>query len=127
MSTPKPEAAIGIDLGTTYSVIAYVNDVGRPETIPNREGDLLTPSVVLFDGDDVIVGKEAAKARATEMENIADCPKRQIGQQVYDKVLGDRRYPPRGPSRLDPQKTEIDAARVVGPFEQGGDYRASVL
>ena len=58
MSTHDSKTSIGIDLGTTYSVIAYVNDVGRPETIPNREGDLLTPSVVLFDGDEVIVGRE---------------------------------------------------------------------
>ena len=94
MSDEKQIPAVGIDLGTTYSVIARVNDVGRPETIPNAEGDLLTPSVVLFDGDHVIVGREAAKARAIELENVADCPKRQIGNQVYDKVFGDRRYPP---------------------------------
>ena len=66
MGDTKKIPSIGIDLGTTYSVIAYINDVGRPETIPNAEGDLLTPSVVLFDEDDVIVGREAAKARATE-------------------------------------------------------------
>ena len=60
--------AVGIDLGTTYSVIAHVNDVGRPETIPNAEGELLTPSVILFDGDEVIVGREAVKARTTEIE-----------------------------------------------------------
>lgn len=113
-----PKTSIGIDLGTTYSVIAHVNDVGRPETIPNAEGDLLTPSVVLFDGDEVIVGKEAAKARATELDNIADCPKRQIGQQVYDKELGGRRYPPEALQAWILHKLKIDAARVVGNFER---------
>jgi len=51
--------AVGIDLGTTFSVIAHLDGTGRPSTIPNAEGDLLTPSVVLFDGENVVVGKEA--------------------------------------------------------------------
>jgi molecular chaperone DnaK len=118
MSAEKQIPAVGVDLGTTYSVIAHVNDVGRPETIPNSEGDLLTPSVVLFDGDEVIVGREAAKAKATELENIADCPKRQIGNQVYDKVFGDRRYPPEALQGWIVNKLKRDAARVAGEFQQ---------
>ena len=117
MSDTK-KLAVGIDLGTTYSVIAHVNDVGRPETIPNAEGDLLTPSVVLFDGDDVIVGREAIKARTNELENVADCPKRQMGNQVYDKVFGDRRYPPEALQGWILNKLKKDAARVAGNFNQ---------
>ena len=109
---------VGIDLGTTYSVIALVNETGRPETIPNAEGDLLTPSVVLFDGDEVIVGKEAAKARATELENVADCPKRQIGSRVYDKVIGGRRYPPEALQGWVLAKLKQDASRAIGPVEK---------
>ena len=116
--TKKKKPAIGIDLGTTYSVIAHVNDVGRPETIPNSEGDLLTPSVVLFDGDEIVVGREAIKARTTEMENVADCPKRQMGNQVYDKVFGDRRYPPEALQGWIVNKLKKDAARVAGKFNQ---------
>jgi molecular chaperone DnaK len=116
MSDEK-QPAIGIDLGTTYSVISQVNDVGRPETIPNSEGDLLTPSVILFDGEEVIVGREAIKARATEIENVADCPKRQIGSQVYDKVFGDRRYPPEALQGWILNKLKKDATRVVGDFD----------
>ena len=41
--------AIGIDLGTTYLAVAYVDAHGRPESIRNTVGDLLTPSVVLFE------------------------------------------------------------------------------
>lgn len=115
--TDDAQPAVGIDLGTTFSVISYVNDSGRPETIPNAEGDLLTPSVVLFDGEDVIVGREAAKAKATELENVADCPKRQIGHQVYDKVFGDRRYPPEALQGWILNKLKRDAARVVGGFD----------
>ncbi|MEL7498019.1 MAG: Hsp70 family protein [Planctomycetota bacterium] len=118
MSENNKVPAVGIDLGTTFSVIAYINDVGRPETIPNAEGDLLTPSVILFDGEEVIVGREAAKARASELENIADCPKRQIGNQVYDKVFGDRRYPPEALQGWILNKLKDDAARVTGPFDR---------
>lgn len=113
----QPTTSIGIDLGTTYSVMAHVNDSGRPETIPNAEGDLLTPSVVLFDDTDVIVGKEAAKARATELENVADCPKRQIGQQLYSKKFGDRQYPPEALQGWILNKLKHDATRVVGSFD----------
>lgn len=118
MSDTKNKPAVGIDLGTTYSVIAHVNDVGRSETIPNSEGDLLTPSVILFDGDEVIVGREAVKARSTELENVADCPKRQIGNQVYDKVFGDRRYPPEALQGWILNKLKSDASRVAGQFNQ---------
>ncbi|MDA7924815.1 Hsp70 family protein [Mariniblastus sp.] len=118
MNDTPIKPAVGIDLGTTFSVIAHVNDVGRPETIPNAEGDLLTPSVILFDEDEVIVGREAAKARATELEKIADCPKRQIGNQVYDKVFGDRRYPPEALQGWILNKLKRDAARVAGNFEE---------
>ena len=98
-------------------MIAYVNETGRPETIPNFEGDLLTPSVVLFDDEEVIVGREAAKARATELEKVADCPKRQIGNQVYDKMFGDRRYPPEALQGWILNKLKRDAARVAGEFQ----------
>ena len=53
--------AVGIDLGTTYSCIAYLNEHGQPVTLPNQEGELSTPSVVLFDGDEVVVGTEALR------------------------------------------------------------------
>lgn len=118
MSDEKQKPAVGIDLGTTYSVIAHVNDVGKPETIPNAEGDLLTPSVVLFDDDEVIVGREAAKAMATELEHVANCPKRQIGNKVYDKMFGDRRYPPEALQGWILNKLKQDASRVAGEFNQ---------
>jgi len=50
---------VGIDLGTTFSVIAHVNEYGHPEIIPNAESDRLTPSVIEFVADSVIVGKIA--------------------------------------------------------------------
>ena len=57
----KQAAVVGIDLGTTYSLVAHVDASGRPATVINSEGDLTTPSVVFFDRQGVIVGKEADK------------------------------------------------------------------
>ena len=53
----------GIDLGTTYSCISRVDDTARAEVIKNNDGDNITPSVVAFEGDNVIVGADA-KAEA---------------------------------------------------------------
>ncbi len=55
----KNAPLLGIDLGTTRSVVAFVDADGKPETIRNREGDLTTPSVVLFEENQLTVGKEA--------------------------------------------------------------------
>ncbi|MGH7136886.1 MAG: hypothetical protein ACREHD_14195, partial [Pirellulales bacterium] len=46
---------------------------GRPASIPNTEGDLLTPSVVLFDDDGVVVGKQAVAAASLEPDKVATC------------------------------------------------------
>src|SRR5438105_2908901 len=53
-TTPAPAGAavgLGIDLGTTCSVVAHLDAHHRPVSIPNAAGDLLTPSVVLFKED----------------------------------------------------------------------------
>ena len=51
--------AVGIDLGTTHSAIAIVNKHGVPEVLPNAEGDRITPSAILFDDGDIIIGNYA--------------------------------------------------------------------
>ena len=78
-------APVGIDLGTTFSVVAYLDPTGRPCTIPNAEGDLITPSVVLFDGSSTVVGKEAVKAASMEPDRIAAFAKRDMGSMFYSK------------------------------------------
>ena len=54
---------IGIDLGTTYSAMARLDENGTPLIVENGEGEHLTPSIVEFTGKkSIIVGKEAKKA-----------------------------------------------------------------
>lgn len=50
--------AVGIDFGTTNSLVAIARD-GDVEVVPNERGDRLTPSVVSFDGDDILIGRSA--------------------------------------------------------------------
>ncbi len=75
----------GIDLGTTYSCIARVNEVGRPEVISNSDGQMTTPSVVLFSGPDSYqVGMEAKNQRQIEGSKVCELVKRRMGQSKAD-------------------------------------------
>ncbi|MBW1989889.1 MAG: Hsp70 family protein [Deltaproteobacteria bacterium] len=73
----------GIDLGTTYSAIAYVNDFGVPKIVPNAEGHRSTPSVICFDGDQVIVGAKAVERSTAYPEDTVRFVKRYVGQPGY--------------------------------------------
>ena len=89
-----PPRAVGIDLGTTNSAAAMVNDSGRTEMIPNEEGDLLTPSIVLFGDREVIVGKQARNAAQAEPDLVAQWVKRDMGAPVYSHPIHGRFLPP---------------------------------
>lgn len=75
--------AIGIDLGTTYSAMSYVGSSGIPEIIRNREGERITPSVVLFDGEDVVVGSLAKRQAAAFPLDVVQFIKRQMGNAHF--------------------------------------------
>lgn len=111
----ETQPAIGIDLGTTFSVICKLDDLGRPQTLINGEGDKITPSVVFFEGDNnIVVGKEAVKALATDAEAVAECAKRDLGSRFFHKPLGGRRYPPEAIQAWVLNKLRVDAERQIG-------------
>ena len=110
--------AVGIDLGTTFSAVAYLDDLGRPVTLQNGEGDKVTPSVLLFEGNDVIVGKEAVKAFATDYAAIAECAKRELGYRMFGKQLGGRQYPPEALEAWILNKLRMDAQAQIGQFDK---------
>jgi len=91
MTNPK---AVGIDLGTTNSAIAWVDESGRSAMVRNAEGDLLTPSVVLFDDAEVVVGKEARNATTVHPEQVAEWVKRDMGSPVYGRPIRGEYLPP---------------------------------
>ncbi|AAF09718.1 molecular chaperone DnaK [Deinococcus radiodurans] len=76
--------AVGIDLGTTNSVIA-VMEGGRPEVIVNAEGGRTTPSVVAYKGDEILVGQIARRQAALNPAATLFEVKRFIGRR-WDEV-----------------------------------------
>lgn len=76
----------GIDLGTTYSCIAYLNQYGNADVLKNSEGEHTTPSVVFFESkENVVVGKEAKATVELEPDKTVQFIKRKIGKD-NDKV-----------------------------------------
>ena len=70
----------GIDLGTTYSCIARIDETGHPVVVNNREGDQITPSVVmLMDADMVEVGKSAKGQMQLEPDLVCELVKQNMG------------------------------------------------
>jgi molecular chaperone DnaK len=72
---------IGIDLGTTNSVVAFL-EANKPEVIPNVEGSNVTPSVVLYrSGDEIIVGELAKRQVVTNPKQTVSSVKRLMGRR----------------------------------------------
>jgi molecular chaperone DnaK len=109
---------VGIDLGTTFSVIAHLDPAGRPWTIPNSEGDLITPSAVFFDGNNVVVGKEAIKAAVAAPEDVAQFMKREMGCRAYGKPIHGEHLPPEVIQSFILDKLRRDATLKLGEFRK---------
>lgn len=113
-STPKKPQAVGIDLGTTYSAIAYVDDRDEPHTIINSEGDLTTPSAALIEDDEVTIGKLALKAQVTLPDNVATFAKREIGKPVMEHPINGRKVAPEVIESLILGRLKRDAETKLG-------------
>jgi len=84
---------VGIDLGTTNSLVAYVRD-GRPEVIRDATGDALVPSVVnVAEDGSVVVGREAEKRLLTDARRTAYSVKRFMGKGLDDVKEETARFP----------------------------------
>jgi molecular chaperone DnaK len=110
--------AVGIDLGTTYSVISHLNEAGEPVTIPNQEGELATPSVVLFDGDRPIVGTEALRNSIRFPDRVVENSKRFIGDVGKRWWINSRPYSPVDVATLILKKLVSAAQEKVGQISQ---------
>jgi molecular chaperone DnaK len=114
----NPQPPVGIDLGTTYSVVAYLDDMGRPSTVVNALGDILTPSAVAFDEEGVIVGKEAVKGSVFAPDLFADCFKRDMGRPNFRHAVRGKEVPPEVLNGFLLQRLKDDAQRRLGPIRQ---------
>ena len=117
MSTAQSHA-VGIDLGTTYSCLAYLNEHGEPITLANQEGELATPSVIFFDGDQVIVGTEALRNAIVRPDRVVANSKRHIGDPAHRWTIGETSYTPVDIAAYVLKKLLDAAKEQIGPVDR---------
>ncbi|MBM3462233.1 MAG: Fe-S protein assembly chaperone HscA [Armatimonadetes bacterium] len=100
---------IGIDLGTTNSLVAYMHR-GEPRVIPDRQGRVLLPSVVSFGPQGPLVGHEARALLTTNAENTAYSVKRFMGRGLQDLHEELHFFP----FQVNPESPEVVRLRVGG-------------
>ncbi len=106
-------SCIGIDLGTTHSLVSVFRD-GKPVLLPNAHGAVLTPSVVgVLPNGEIVVGQTAKEFRVTDPESCAWCFKRYMGQDRRIK-LGKREFTPHELSSLVLRSLKEDASSTLG-------------
>lgn len=116
---------LGIDLGTTYSAVAAVDASGRVRVLPNRLGELTTPSCVSFLGPtDVLVGSAAKDRRATDPDDTVALIKRHMGTDYPLEFYGVTHAPESVSSIL--LRSVVDDARAALGACPGEPVRAVV-
>src|SRR5277367_2354891 len=110
---------VGIDLGTTFSAIATLDDHGRPVTVPNRDNDMLTPSaVLLLDDGTVVVGQSAVDVSLEQPDRVASMIKRRMGEVDFGRPVAGRMYRPETLSAIILRKLVQDAELRMGPIQK---------
>jgi molecular chaperone DnaK len=106
--------AVGIDLGTTNSVVA-VMEGGEPTVIPNAEGSRTTPSVVaLSKTGEVLVGEVAKRQAVTNPERTVRSVKRHMGDRSWRFRADGKEFSPQEISAFILQKLKRDAEAYLG-------------
>jgi len=104
----------GIDLGTTYSSIAYVDEYGKPVIIPNAENQRITPSVVFFDGSEIVVGDVAKESAKLYPNEVVSFIKRSMGEANFLYEYDGKSYRPEEISSYILRKVAQDAEQTIG-------------
>ena len=99
----------GIDLGTTYSAIAYVDEHGKAVVVPNQESERITPSVVLFDSENIIVGNTAKESARVEPHRVVSRIKQHMGDPNFVFHYEGKSYGPEDISSFILRKIKGDA------------------
>ena len=111
---------IGIDLGTTYSCMAYLNENGALEVIKNFEGSNTTPSIVFFESEtNVVVGEQARSGALFNPENIVERIKSLMEDKHYTVEKFGTEYSPSAISSLILRKLKADAENALGEEIEG--------
>jgi molecular chaperone DnaK len=108
---------VGIDLGTTYSSVAYLDETGHAQPLADAEGLNATPSVVFFDEEqEAIVGSEAVRRARDQPRRVVEHAKRYLGESD-GWIIDDTRYSPVDISAFILRKLKADAERMIGPVD----------
>jgi molecular chaperone DnaK len=110
---------VGIDLGTTYCAVAALDDRGQPVTLPNRDGDMLTPSaVLLLDEGSAVVGQAALDVAQEQPDRVATLVKRRMGLESFGRPVAGHEFRPETLSAIILRKLVQDAELRLGPITQ---------
>jgi len=124
---------IGIDLGTTFSCVAFIDDDGTPKVISNSDGMETTPSVIWFDGKTAYVGKKANDRKITPTSPIYEFVKRDIGKgkQINPRYdINGRYFGPTGLSAIILRKLKKEALLILkkkGMVAQTSDEKNTII
>ncbi|MGC5248637.1 molecular chaperone DnaK [Gordonia sp. DT219] len=106
--------AVGIDLGTTNSVVSVLEG-GEPTVIANAEGSRTTPSVVAFARNgEVLVGQPAKNQAVTNVDRTIRSVKRHMGDTEWNVAIDDKKYTPQEISARTLMKLKRDAESYLG-------------
>ena len=106
---------VGIDLGTTFCAVARLDDFGRPVSVPNRDGDILTPSAVYLSGDGhAVVGQPALDLALEQPDKVATLIKRRMGYPDFGRKVGGMLFRPETLSAIILRKLVQDAETQLG-------------
>src|SRR5690349_5319312 len=107
--------AVGIDLGTTFSAVAHVDQYGKPQVIPNAENERITPSVILFEDANVVVGSVARNSAVAEPEKIVEFVKREMGKpkEHFHREFNGKKYSAEELSAMILMKLKKDAQKYL--------------
>ncbi len=106
---------VGIDLGTTYSSIAQLDNEGAPTAIRNVDGNVITPSVVLLGDDDhIMVGPSFGRIAVEDPSRVIEAIKREMGNKDFYVVYQAKKLTPEFVSALILKKLRQDAEKHIG-------------
>src|SRR6202795_769615 len=117
MTSPSGKL-VGIDLGTSFCAIATLDERGHAFTLPNIEGEMLTPSAVLIDEGGAVVGQAARDVALEQPDRVAMFIKRFMGHTTIGRQVAARDFRPETLSAIILRKLVADAEHRIGPVSK---------
>jgi len=111
----QPGRTVGIDLGTTFSALAYLDDNGTPVAVANEDEEVETPSLILLaESGHVIVGPNRMRAAMENPDHVVERVKRHMGSAEFKRTFDGHEITPEFLSSLILKKLRQDAEKRIG-------------